>query len=88
MPNSTGKFVLYTDTSKVGVGASLWQIQRNQERLIAYSSKSLPPAAANYSITELEFTGLAIAVMAFHYLLKCTNFDVFTDHAAIPDFKI
>ena len=84
MPNSTGKFVLYTDTSKIGVGASLWQIQNNQERVIAYFSKSLPAAAANYSITELELTGLYIAVTAFRYLLKCTNFDVVTYHAAIP----
>ena len=56
----------------------------NTDRLIAYFSKSLPPAVSNYSITEMELKGLTLATEAFRYLLKCTDFDVFTDHAAIP----
>ena len=84
MPNSTGLFRLYCDTSKIGVGAALYQIQRGEERLLGYFSKALPRAAANYSITELEFTGLYISVHAFRYLLKSVNFEVYTDHSAIP----
>ena len=84
MPTSTGLFRLYCDTSKVGVGSSLWQIQHGQERLLGYFSKALPRAAANYSITELELTGLLISVQAFRHLLRSTSFEVYTDHAAIP----
>ena len=43
MPSATGEFVVYSDTSKVAAGASLWQIQDGEEKLIAYHSKSLPP---------------------------------------------
>jgi hypothetical protein len=44
MPNSTGKFILYSDTSKKAAGGSLFQIQHGEEKLIAYNSKYLPPA--------------------------------------------
>ena len=56
----------------------------HQERLLGYFSKALTRAAANYSITELELTGLYISVHAFRHLLKCTTFEVYTDHSAIP----
>ena len=38
----------------------LYQIQNGQPRLIAYASKTMPEAAKNYSITELEMCGLAM----------------------------
>ena len=52
MPNSTGHFVLVSDTSKVGCGAALYQKQRGKYHLVAYYSKRLPEAVANYSISE------------------------------------
>ena len=84
MPRSEGLFRLYADTSKIGVGASLWQLQDGKERLIAYYSKTLPKAASNYGITELELTGLESAISAFKHLLRGVYFECFTDHAAIP----
>jgi hypothetical protein len=84
MPRASGLFRLYCDTSKTGVGASLFQRQDGEDRLIGYFSKSLPAAAANYGITELELSGMYLAVTAFKYLLKGTSFEVFTDHASIP----
>ena len=84
LPTNNGLFRLYCDTSRVGVGASLWQVQDGQERLLAYFSKALPKAAVHYGISELEMTGITIAVTAFRYLLKNTVFEVYTDHAAIP----
>jgi hypothetical protein len=84
MPRGEGLFRLYADTSKIGVGASLWQLQDGKERLIAYYSKSLSKAAMNYSITELELTGLEASISAFKHLLRGVYFECFTDHAAIP----
>ena len=52
------------------MGSTLYQIQNGKPRLIAYDSKSLPEAAKNYSITELEKCGLAINVTSFAHLLK------------------
>ena len=35
-------------------------MQDGKPRLLGYASKSLPDACQNYSITELEMTGLVI----------------------------
>ena len=70
MPNKTGRFHLYSDTSKFVTGSALYQIQGGKPKLIAYVSKRLPEAAKNYSITELELCGLAINIASFAHLLK------------------
>ena len=48
----------------------LYQIQNGKPKLTAYTSKRLPEAAKNYSITELELCGLAIKVARFFSLIK------------------
>ena len=44
MPNQTGRFHLYSDTSKFATGSTLYQIQNGNPKLIAYASKRLPEA--------------------------------------------
>ena len=83
MPNSTGHFVLVSDTSKVGCGAALYQKQRGRYHLVAYYSKRLPEAVANYSISELELTGVMANVAAFKHLLRNAKFHVYCDHSAL-----
>ena len=80
LPNSTGRFHLYADTSKF---ATLYQIQNGKPKLIAYGSKRPPEAARNYSITELELCGLAINITSFSNLLKRVDFDAIVDHLAL-----
>ena len=70
MPNKTGRFHLYSDTSKFTTGSALYQIQNGMPKLIAYASKRLPEAAKGYSIIELELCGLAINIASFAHLLK------------------
>ena len=65
MPNKTGRFHLYSDTSKFATGSALYQIQNGKPKLTAYVSKRLPEAAKSYSITELESCGLAINMASF-----------------------
>ena len=48
-----------------------------------YSSKRLPEAACNYSITELEMCGLAINIASFADLLRKVDFDAVVDHLVI-----
>ena len=60
LPRPEGRFILYCDTSKTHTGSSLWQIQDGKPRLLGYASKSLPEACKNYSVTELEMTGLPL----------------------------
>ena len=83
MPNKTGIFHLYSDTSKFTMGSMLYQIQSGKPKLIAYVSKRLPEAAKSYSITELEICGLAINIASFAHLLKWVDFDAIVDHLAL-----
>ena len=83
MPNKTGRFHLYYDTSKLATGSALYQMQVGKHKLIAYASKRLPEAAKNYSITELELCGLAINIASFAHLLKRVDFDAIVDHLAL-----
>ena len=83
MPNKTGRFHLYSDTSKFATGSTLYQIQSGKPKLIAYASKRLPEAAKIYSITELELCGLAINIASFLHLLKRVGFDAILYHLAL-----
>ena len=80
MPQTTGGFHLYLDTSKFATGSALYQIQNGKSKLIAYASKRLPDAAKNYFITKLELCRLAINIAIFSHLLKRVDFDVIVDH--------
>ena len=83
MPNSEGRFHLYSDTSKFAAGSALNQIQNGKPKLIAYANKRLPEAARSYSIMELELCGLAINIASFSHLLKGVDFDAIVDHYAL-----
>ena len=83
MPNKTGRFHLYSDTSKFATGSVLYQVQNGKPKLIAYMSKRLPEATKSYSITELELCGLAINIASFSHLLKRVDFDAIVDHLAL-----
>ena len=83
MPNKTGRFHLYSDTSKFATGSALYQIQNGKPKLNAYASKRLPEATKSYSITELELCGLAINIPSFSHLLKRVDFDATVDHLAL-----
>ena len=84
LPTSTGRYILYSDTSKLHAGSALWQIQNGKPRLVGYASKSLPKACANYGITELEMTGLLYNMLQWKYWLGKKDFDAAVDHRAIP----
>ena len=83
MPNTTGRFHLYSDTSKFATGSALYQIQNSKPKLIAYVSKRLPETARNYSITELQLCRLAINTASFSHLLKRVDFDEIVYHLSL-----
>ena len=83
MPIKTGRFHLYSDTSKFATRSALYQIQNGKPKLIAHASKRLPKATKSYSITELELCGLAINIASFSHLLKRVDFDAIVDHLAL-----
>ena len=83
MPNRTGRFHLYSDTSKFATGSALYQIQNGKPKLITYASTRLPEVAKSYSITEFGLCGLAINIDSFAHLLRRVDFDAIVDHLAL-----
>ena len=83
LPDSKGRFHLYSDTIKYAMGNALYQRQNGKPKLIVYASRRLPEAAKNYSIPELEICGLTIKIVSFAHLLKKVDFDAIVDHFAL-----
>ena len=81
-PNYQLPFTLHTDSSTDGLGAVLYQKQDGKMRVIAYASRSVSKAEANYPAHKLEFLALKWAVCEkFHeYLYGSKPFEVFTDN--------
>ena len=59
-------------------------MQDGKPRLLGYASKSLPDACKNYSVTELEMTGLVINIHLWKHLLLRVEFDCAVDHRVLP----
>ena len=76
---------LYTDASKVGIGALLYQRQPGQKKaqLVSCFSKRLSKEQENWGSTDLESLAVIEAVEHYEYYLKGVEFKVFTDHAAL-----
>ncbi|XP_073121752.1 uncharacterized protein [Henckelia pumila] len=57
IPEGTGRFVVYTDASKSGLGAVLMQ----DDKVIAYASRQLKVHERNYPTHDLELTANVVA---------------------------
>jgi len=84
-PTAKGRFILYSDTSRQHVGSALWQIQECIPKLVGCASKTLTPAAQNYSVTELEMHGMYKSMEIWQYWLGSQEFDCAVDHKAVVD---
>ena len=82
-PTPDGLFCLESDISQEGVGGTLLQKQGNKWVVIGYHSKKLPQSTKNFSVTELELTGLLVNIHGFMQLLCNRYFEVLVDHKAI-----
>ena len=74
---------MYSDTSHTHAGSALWQIQDGKPRLLGYASKTIPAASKNYSVTELEMTGMLINLHLWHNYIHGIEIDVAVDHKAV-----
>ena len=83
LPTAFGRFIIYSNTSRTHTGSALWQMQDGLPRLIGYASKTLPPACLNYSVTELEMTGLLMNIHSWRGWTQDAEVDVAVDHKAV-----
>ena len=74
-------FIVNTDASQDGLGATLSQLQKGEEKVIAYASRALRKAEKNYPANKLEFLALKWAITEkFHEYLYGNTFTVRTDN--------
>ena len=74
---------MYSDTSRTHAGSALWQIQDGKPQLLGYASKTLPAASKNYSVTELEMTGMLINLHSWRNYIHGIEIDVAVDNKAV-----
>ena len=83
-PDFNLPFELYTDASKDGLGAVLYQKQGGTTKVIGYGSRTLTNAEKNYHLHsgKLEFLALKWAVTDHFrdYLHYASSFTVYTDN--------
>ena len=81
--NEAGEFILDVDASDLGIGAVLHQVQGGKETVIAYASRSLNKAEANYCITEKELLAARYFIEYFPQYLPGRRFLVRSDHQSL-----
>jgi hypothetical protein len=87
-PDYYREFILATDASYHGFGATLSQLAKDKkEHPIAYASKSLRKEEVNYAATELECAAVVWAIEHFHKYLGTSHFTLVTDHSALKWMK-
>ena len=76
---------LYTDASKIGIGAVLKQknVASNKLHPVGYFSRKILHYQKNYSVTELEFLSIVSALDFWHHYLYGRKFTIITDHFAL-----
>ena len=81
--NEGGAFILDIDASDIGIGGIIHQVQGEQEKVIAYASRSLNKAEKNYCITEKELLAVRYFIEYYRQYLLNRCFRVRTDNQAL-----
>ncbi|CEF69824.1 Reverse transcriptase domain and Integrase, catalytic core domain and Zinc finger, CCHC-type domain and Ribonuclease H-like domain and Aspartic peptidase domain-containing protein [Strongyloides ratti] len=85
-PRNNWKFILKTDASDLAIGASLIQVNPNDEKdkiLIGLVSEKLKRTQRKRHSSYLEMKAICIALNRFSYLLKGNEITIETDHKPI-----
>ena len=78
-----GRFRLDTNASDVGIGATLFQEQDGEDKVIAFASHRLSKSQRNYSTTRKELLACVVFVQHFRHYLLGKHFELRTDHASL-----
>ena len=84
LPDFATQFILDTDASDDGIGAVLFQRQKDgSEHVIACASRSLTKPERKYSVTRRELLAVVTFTNHFRQYLIGTPFKLRTDHNAL-----
>ncbi|GKB90712.1 putative reverse transcriptase domain-containing protein, partial [Tanacetum coccineum] len=79
LPDGPEDFVVYCDTSGIGLGCVLMQIGK----VIAYPSRQLKIHVLNYTTYDLELGAVVFALKTWRHYLYGTNSVIYTDHKSL-----
>ena len=82
MPTDTDQYILDTEGSDQAIGTVLSQVQKGEERVIAYASRTYNRAEVNYC-TRKELLAVVYFLKHFKQYLLGSHFLIRTDHAAL-----
>ena len=83
IPSQEDCFVIHSDASGLGVGATLNVVREGVELPVAFFSRQLQGAEKRYSATELEALAIFKAINFWDHFLYGQTFEVYTDHKAL-----
>ncbi len=86
--NSTCKKILKTNASDFAVGACLYQIKDEQQKLIAYQSRKLSKSEKRYEVHNKELLVIVKALQDWRPYLAGTekSIQIYTDHKNLRNF--
>ncbi|KAL5567930.1 hypothetical protein UlMin_024505 [Ulmus minor] len=79
LPTEDEDFVIFSDASKLGLGAVLMQ----KGKVIAYASRQLKEHEKNYPTHDLELAAVVFALKIWCHYLYGTHCQIFTDHKSL-----
>ena len=82
IPEGDDGFVIYSDASKMGLGAVLMQ----KGNVIAYASRQLKDYERNYPTHDLELAAVVFALKIWRHYLYGVRCQIFTDHQSLKYF--
>ena len=82
LPRENGKFVVYCDASKLGLGCVLMQ----KGRVIAYASRQLKEYEQQYPTHDLELAAVVFALKIWRHYLYGEKCEIYTDHKSLKYF--
>lgn len=84
-PDEHSPTEIHCDGSGLGLGCTLVQIQNDEERVVAYASRTLRKHEQHYSATDLECLAVLFSIQKFRPYLFGRPFKIITDHRALCD---
>ena len=79
IPSSGEPLVLYSDASKIGLGAVLMQ----NGKVVAYGSRQLKDHERNYPTHDLEMAAVVFALKIWRHYLYGVKLEIYTDHKSL-----